>query len=71
MTAANSPLRAQLSLAESSFTSEQRDASARLSEDARLRGELAACLARETVWKQELLTAKLEIQLLYVQLCRV
>ena len=55
-------VRAQLCLAESSVTSEQRDASARLSEDARLRGELAACLARETDWKNELHTSKLEIQ---------
>ena len=49
-------------LAESPFTSEQRDASARLSEDVCLRGELAACLARETVWKHELHTTKMETQ---------
>ena len=42
--------------------SKQRDASTRLNEGARLRGELAARLARETVWKQELHTAKLDIR---------
>ena len=46
MTIANRALRAQLNLVEPTFTSEQRDASTRLSEDLCLRRELAACLAR-------------------------
>ena len=58
MTATNGALRAQLNLAESSFASEQRDASARLHEYICLRSELSACLSRETVWKQELQTMK-------------
>ena len=41
-TIANSALRTQLNLVESTLTSEQRDASTRLSEDLRLRSELAA-----------------------------
>ena len=57
MTTTNSTLRAQLNLAESTFTSEQRDASARLQEDLRLRNELSVCLSRETFWKQELQAA--------------
>ena len=47
MTTANRALSAQLALVESTCTSEQRDASTRLSEDLRLRSELAADLARE------------------------
>jgi predicted nucleic acid-binding Zn-ribbon protein len=45
---ANVSLRAQLSLAESSFNAEQRDASTRLQEDVRLRNELSMCLSCET-----------------------
>ena len=48
---ANNTLRAQLNLAESSFTAEQRDASARLQEDLRLRNELSMCISRESIWK--------------------
>ena len=44
----NSTLRAQLNLAESSFTAEQRDASARLQEDLHLRNELSMRLGRES-----------------------
>ena len=44
MTTTNSALRAQLNLAESTFTSEQRDASTHLHEDLCLRSELSACL---------------------------
>ena len=44
------------------FTSEQRDASARLSEYVCLRSELAVCRARETVWKQELQAVKFDMQ---------
>jgi multidrug resistance efflux pump len=62
MTTTNSALRAQLNLAESTFTSEQRDASTRLQEDLGLRSELSECLSRETVWKQELQAAKLDMQ---------
>ena len=62
MKIANGAISARLNLVESAFTSERRDASTRLNEDLRLRSELAACLARETVWKQELQAARLEIQ---------
>ncbi len=65
MTVVNGALLAQLTLAESSFTSEQRDVSARLSEDIRLGGEFATCLARATVWNQAVHTAKLQIQQFY------
>jgi len=51
-----------LILVESTFPSEQRDASTRLNEDLRLRSELAARFAREALWKQELQAAKLETQ---------
>ena len=54
----NNTLRAQLNLAESSFTAEQRDASARLQEDLRLRNELSMCISRESRWKHELHAAK-------------
>ena len=54
----NNTLRAQLSLAESSFTAEQRDASARLQEDLSLRNELSMCIIRESILKQELQAAK-------------
>jgi hypothetical protein len=54
----NDTLRAQLNLVESSFTAEQRDASARLQEDLRLRNELSMCIGRESIWKQELQVAK-------------
>ena len=55
----NNTLRAQLNLAESSFTAEQRDASARrLQEDLRLRNELSMCISRESMWKHELQAAK-------------
>ena len=57
MTTTSSTLRAQLNLVESTFTSEQRDASARLQEDLRLRNELSMCLGREAIWKQELQAA--------------
>ena len=52
MTDASSALRVQISSAESAFTSEQRGASMRINEDARLRGKLAVWLARETVWSK-------------------
>ena len=55
-------LRAQLNLVESTFSSEQRDASSRLGDDLRLRSEIAARLARETVWKQAYKRQILEIQ---------
>ena len=59
MTTTNSALGAQLTLAESTFTSEQRGGYTRLPEDLCLRSELfLACLSRETVWKQELQTIK-------------
>ena len=45
-------LHAQLNLAESSFTAEQRDAFARLRGDLRLRNELSMCMGREVIWKQ-------------------
>jgi len=48
----NHTLRAQLNLAESSFTVEQRDASARLQEDLRSSNELSMCMGREAIWKQ-------------------
>ena len=54
----NNTLRAQLNLVESSFTAEQRDASARLQEDLRLRNELSMYVARESIWKHELQAAK-------------
>ena len=54
----NNTLRAQLNLAESSFTTEQRDASARPQEDFRLRNELSMCMGRESIWKHELQAAK-------------
>ena len=57
MTTANSDPRSRFNLVGSTFTSEQRDASTRLSEDLRLGNALAACLARETVWKQQLQAA--------------
>ena len=57
MTAKNK-LRAQLNLVESSFTAEQRDASARLQEDLRLRNEPSMCTSRESIWKHELQAAK-------------
>ena len=57
-TTTNNTLRAQLTLAESSFTAEQRDASARLQEYLRLRNELSMCIGRESMWKQELQVAK-------------
>ena len=58
MTTTNSTLRAPLNLAESTFTSEQRDVSTRLQEDLRLRNQLLTRLSRETVWKQELQAAR-------------
>ena len=58
ITTTNCTLRAQLNLAESSFTTEQRDASARLQEDLCLRNELSMGIGREVVWKQELQYAK-------------
>jgi acetolactate synthase small subunit len=58
ITTTNSTLRAQLNLVELSFTAEQRDASARLQEDLRLRNELAMCISRESIWKHELQAAK-------------
>ena len=65
----NNTLRAQMNLAESSFAVEQRDASARLQEYLRLRNELAMCLGRETIWKQELQAAK-DHTLMEVHACR-
>ena len=62
MTASNAALQAQLSSAESSSVSEQQDYSMRIDAYIRIRSELAACIARESVWKQELEAAKLEIQ---------
>jgi hypothetical protein len=47
----NNTLRAQLNLAESSFTAEQRDASAPLQEDLRLRNELSMCIGRESTFE--------------------
>ena len=58
ITTTDNTLRSQLNLAESSFTVEQRDASARLQEDLRLRSELSMYMSRETLWKQELQAAK-------------
>jgi hypothetical protein len=55
---ANATLRAQLSLAESSFTAEQRDASTRLQEDLRLRNELSVYALRDSILKHELQAAK-------------
>ena len=55
---ANATLRAQLSLAESSFTAEQRDASTRLQEDLRLRNELSVYASRDAVLKHELQAAR-------------
>ena len=55
---ANATLRAQLSLVESSFTAEQRDASTRLQEDLRLRNELSVYASRDAVVKHELQAAK-------------
>ena len=46
MTTTSSALRAQLDLVESTFTSEQRDASKRLHEYMCLKGELSACFAQ-------------------------
>ena len=54
----NNSLRAQLNLAESPFTAEQRDASTRLREDLRLRNELSMCMGRKAIWKQDLQAAK-------------
>ena len=54
----NNTLCAQLNVAESSFTAEQRGASARLHQDLRLRNELSMCIGREAIWKQELQAAK-------------
>ena len=54
----NVSLRAQLSLAESSFTAEQRDASTRLQEDLRLRNELSVYVSRDAILKHELQAAK-------------
>ena len=65
----NSTLRAQLSLDESSFATEQRDASARLQEYMRLRNELSMCMGREAIWKQELQAAK-DHTLMEVHACR-
>jgi hypothetical protein len=48
---ANVTLRAQLGLAESSFTAEQRDASTRLQEDLRLRNELSVYASRDAVFE--------------------
>ena len=47
---ANTTLRAQLSLAESSFTAEQRDASTRLQEDLRLQNELSVYASKGAVF---------------------
>jgi hypothetical protein len=55
---ANVTLRAQLNLAESSFTVEQRDASTRLQEDLCLRNELSAYASRDAVLKHELQAAR-------------
>ena len=52
ITTTNNTLRAQLT--ESSFTYEQRDASAHLPEDLRLRNELSMYMSREATWKQEI-----------------
>jgi hypothetical protein len=60
---ANVTLRAQLSLAESSFTAEQRDASTRLPEDLRLRNELSVYASRDAVLKHELQVARNQILL--------
>ena len=49
----NTTLRVQLNLAESSFTTEQRDASTRLQADLRLRNERSMRMGREAMWKQE------------------
>ena len=55
---ANVTLRAQLNLAESSFTAEQRDASTHLQEDLRLRNELSVYASRDAVLKHELQAAR-------------
>ena len=60
---ANVALRAQLSVADMVHSSEQRDSSTRTDDDIRIRNELVACLARESAWKSELRTTRVEVQM--------
>ena len=62
LTTANVALRSQLGVADMVRSSEQRDLSVRTNDDMRIRNELAACLARESVRKSELHTTRVEVQ---------
>ena len=43
-------------------SSAQQDSSMRVDEDARIRDELTACLARDVAWKNELRSTRIEVQ---------
>ena len=57
----NAMLRAQLTSVEAKSTLEQQDSSMQSPDDENLRGELTASLARESVWKNECYTTKIEV----------
>ena len=59
---ANAMLRSQLKSLDVNRRPEPQDSSMRSPDDEILRGELAASLARESVWKSELHTTRVEVQ---------
>ena len=58
----NAMLWSQMTNVDANRASEQLDSSMRSPDDESLRGTLAASLARESVWKNECYTTKIEVQ---------